>query len=81
MITTRQAAKLLGISPASVLRLCNEGKLPNVKPLGCHRRYDPEDIKRYIESLKPETITITKDRYVGQTLEDVLAKAKRASRG
>lgn len=43
-LTSREAARLLGVSEASVKRWADSGLLPAVKTAGGHRRFRPEDI-------------------------------------
>jgi excisionase family DNA binding protein len=46
-----KVAKLLHVSPKTVARWSNEGKLPYVRTLGRHRRYDPRVINALVERL------------------------------
>ena len=43
-LTSRQAARLLGVSEASVKRWADGGLLPALKTAGGHRRFRPEDL-------------------------------------
>ena len=43
-LTSREAARLLGVSEASVKRWADSGLLPTAKTAGGHRRFRPEDI-------------------------------------
>lgn len=43
-LTSREAARLLGVSEASVKRWADGGLLPTVKTAGGHRRFRPEDV-------------------------------------
>lgn len=45
-LTTAQAARLLGVDPATVRRWATEGKITAVRTLGGHRRFTPEEIER-----------------------------------
>jgi excisionase family DNA binding protein len=46
-----KVASMLHVSPKTVARWSNEGKLPYVRTLGGHRRYDPLVIKALAERL------------------------------
>ena len=46
-LTSRQAARLLGASEASVKRWADGGLLPNMKTAGGHRRFRPEDVAAF----------------------------------
>ena len=43
-LTSREAARVLGVSEASVKRWADSGLLPTVKTAGGHRRFRPEDV-------------------------------------
>lgn len=43
-LTSRQAARLLGVSEASVKRWADSGLLPALRTAGGHRRFRPEDL-------------------------------------
>lgn len=43
-LTSKEAARLLGVSEASVKRWADGGLLPTVKTAGGHRRFRPEDV-------------------------------------
>lgn len=43
-LTSRQAARLLGVSEASIKRWADGGLLPALKTAGGHRRFRPEDL-------------------------------------
>lgn len=45
-LTSREAARLLGVSEASVKRWADSGLLPMEKTAGGHRRFRPEDVAR-----------------------------------
>lgn len=49
-ITTGQAAELLGVSPKTVARWANQGKLPHIITLGGHRRFPKHELLRLIGS-------------------------------
>ncbi|HEV2862407.1 MAG TPA: B12-binding domain-containing protein [Pyrinomonadaceae bacterium] len=46
-MTSRQAARLLGVSEASVKRWADGGLLPALKTAGGHRRFRPEDVAAF----------------------------------
>ena len=43
-LTSKEAARLLGVSEASIKRWANSGLLPSEKTAGGHRRFRPEDV-------------------------------------
>ncbi|MBV9958343.1 MAG: helix-turn-helix domain-containing protein, partial [Acidobacteria bacterium] len=45
-LTSSEAARLLGVSEASVKRWADSGLLPALKTAGGHRRFRPEDVAR-----------------------------------
>ncbi len=46
-LTSREAARLLGVSEASVKRWADGGLLPALKTAGGHRRFRPEDVAAF----------------------------------
>lgn len=44
LLTTREAADILGVGPTTVKRWSDEGKLPAIKTAGGHRRYRESDV-------------------------------------
>ena len=50
-ITTRQAAKLLMMSPKTLIRWSNAGRIPHVVTLGGHRRFSRREIERIAKEL------------------------------
>jgi excisionase family DNA binding protein len=46
-LTSKQAARLLGVSEASVKRWADGGLLPALKTAGGHRRFRPEDVAAF----------------------------------
>lgn len=46
-LTSRQAARLLGASEASVKRWADGGLLPSLRTVGGHRRFRPEDVAAF----------------------------------
>jgi excisionase family DNA binding protein len=51
LLTGRQAARLLSISERTLFTLTQEGQIPAVR-FGRSVRYDPGDLRRWIESAK-----------------------------
>ena len=51
LLTTRQTARMLAISERSLYSLTKAGDLPAVR-IGRSVRYDPADIRAWIESAK-----------------------------
>lgn len=50
LLTTSQAAKLLGISTRTLFTLTKDGRLPSIKLAGV--KYDPADIQAFIDSCR-----------------------------
>ena len=50
-LRTSQVADLLHVSPKTVARWANQGRLQHRRTLGGHRRYDPELIDALVEAL------------------------------
>ena len=46
-LTSKEAARLLGVSEASVKRWADGGLLPSAKTAGGHRRFRPEDVATF----------------------------------
>lgn len=53
MVSTSQAADLLGVSRATMVRFLDEGRLPYTKP-GKHRRVQLADVLKYKKSITHE---------------------------
>ena len=49
-LRTAQVAELLHVSPKTVSRWAQEGRLPYLRTLGGHRRY-PDEIRALLETL------------------------------
>jgi excisionase family DNA binding protein len=45
-LSSVQAAERLAVSPKTVSRWARQGRLPHLRTLGGHRRYDPEMVER-----------------------------------
>lgn len=55
LLTTRQVAELLAVSPETILRWHRSGKLPGGRRLGCNvLRFDPVEIEAWLEGTRPE---------------------------
>jgi excisionase family DNA binding protein len=50
-LRTAQVAELLQVSPKTVSRWAQEGRLPHFRTLGGHRRYPDAEIRALLESL------------------------------
>ena len=50
-LTSSQAARRLQVSPKSVARWANQGRLQHRRTLGGHRRYDPELLDALVHAL------------------------------
>ncbi len=53
LMTTQEAAKLLGVGPSSVKRWADDGRLPSIKTPGGHRRFRARDVESLREHLAP----------------------------
>jgi len=55
-LRTAQVAELLHVSPKTVSRWAQEGRLPYLRTLGGHRRYPNAEIRALVETLtEPST--------------------------
>lgn len=52
LLTTRQVAQLLGLSPATVLRRWRDGTLPGYRLASNVLRFDPSDIEDYLTACR-----------------------------
>jgi excisionase family DNA binding protein len=50
-LRTAQVAELLQVSPKTVSRWAQEGRLPYLRTLGGHRRYPDQEIRALLETL------------------------------
>ena len=50
-LRTAQVAELLHVSPKTVSRWTQEGRLPYLRTLGGHRRYPDREIRALLETL------------------------------
>ena len=50
-LTSTEAAERLHVSPKTISRWSAEGRLPHVRTLGGHRRYDPAMVDRLARQL------------------------------
>jgi len=50
-LRTAQVAELLHVSPKTVSRWAQEGRLPYLRTLGGHRRYPDAEIRALLEAL------------------------------
>ncbi len=52
LITDSEAAEILRLTPRQVARLAKKGILPSVNLPGGEVRFDPDDLRAWVESLK-----------------------------
>jgi excisionase family DNA binding protein len=52
LLTSSQAARLIGVSAASLRRWTDEGRLPAIRLPGGARRYERVDVERFQASLR-----------------------------
>jgi excisionase family DNA binding protein len=57
-------ARRLHVSPKTVARWAQEGKLPHVRTLGGHRRYEPGAIDELVRRLAADGVTAEQVAYV-----------------
>ena len=57
LLNESQVADLLGLTPRQVLRLAKRGELPSLNLPGGETRFDVDDLRHWVESLKrPATV-------------------------
>ena len=55
-LRTAQVAELLHVSPKTVSRWAQEGRLPYVRTLGGHRRYPDAEIRELVKTLSEPSV-------------------------
>jgi excisionase family DNA binding protein len=50
LLTTRQVAELLSVSPATVLRRWRAGELPGYRISSNALRFDPAEVRQWLEA-------------------------------
>jgi excisionase family DNA binding protein len=55
-LRTAQVAELLQVSPKTVSRWAQEGRLPYLRTLGGHRRYPDAEIRALLETLSEPSV-------------------------
>ena len=55
-LRTAQVAELLYVSPKTVSRWAQEGRLPYLRTLGGHRRYPDAEIRALVETLSEPSV-------------------------
>ena len=80
-VSLRKAADMLGVHPATVRNWADEGKLPNRRTPGGHRRFKRDDLLHYAQSqgeLQPVEVQVIIQNALGsarmQISEDNLSK-------
>jgi excisionase family DNA binding protein len=56
LLTTRQVAALLGLSPETVLRRHRAGELPGIRLASNVLRFDEDDVRAYIEARRTTSL-------------------------
>ena len=64
-----QVAELLGVSPDTIRRWCDEGRLKTTKPTGGHRQIDGVDLARH---LREQERAYEPDSVLGQSARNRL---------
>ena len=59
-LTRSEVAEIFQVSPSTVTRWAEAGKLPTVKTLGGHRRYEANTVLKLVEQLTEEVRTVEK---------------------
>ena len=77
LLTTREAADVLGVSPTSIKRWAEAGRLPATKTAGGHRRYRQEDLELL---LRPDSASSLNDG-PDDAASEMAAALPRMSRG
>ena len=54
LLTRAEVAKMFQVSPSTVTRWAEAGKLPSVKTLGGHRRYEPKAVMALVQQIIKE---------------------------
>ena len=60
LLTTREAAELLGVSPTSIKRWSDDGKIPVQKTAGGHRRYRRADLQGVLGAPAPPSMDLAR---------------------
>ena len=60
LLTRSEVAEIFQVSPSTVTRWAEAGKLPTVKTLGGHRRYEANTVLKLVEQLTEEVRTVEK---------------------
>jgi excisionase family DNA binding protein len=58
-LNAKQAAQRLAVSPKTITRWAKQGRLPHLRTLGGHRRYDPEMVEQLRRQLTHQPLTPT----------------------
>ena len=61
-LTPGQVARILGVSPKTVNRWANDGRIPCAVTLGGHRRFRADVIRTVAESMGVERAPVPEDR-------------------
>jgi len=62
LITDFDAAEILCLTPRQVLRLARRGEAPCIRLPNGDYRFDPEDLRRWVESLKQPLVELQEAR-------------------
>lgn len=55
LLTSTEAAELLGVGPTSVKRWADDGRLPSIKTPGKHRRFERHAVERFLAKSRLDT--------------------------
>lgn len=82
MVSIAFAARHLGVSVASIRRLCDSGTLPFYRPMGSsgHRRFRVDELDRYLSSVKsnktPEVVEYTRPGFKPTNARSLIAEMR-----
>lgn len=78
LLTTRQVAERLNLSPQTVRKMADSGRLAFTRPSGCHRRFRPSDVEA-LANPQLKIFEAPKPRFNRATdLKTLVAKARQS---
>jgi excisionase family DNA binding protein len=60
LLTRAEVAEIFQVAPSTITRWAEAGKLPSIKTLGGHRRYEAKIVMQLVQCLSPEEATMQK---------------------
>jgi excisionase family DNA binding protein len=52
MLTAAEVGALFGVAPRTITKWARLGKFPALVTLGGHRRFDPDDVRGYLDAAR-----------------------------